>query len=170
VSADNGTSLLGEWQTYKAPFLFSSNGRPFLEQIKTKSGVWFLDVRAKENTARPLQAWFSPIGLQQLYQQDIADSNKKLASDSPDFLRSKNGLWLRDYQITAIEKVEEAIINDKGGKRRRWRRANRDRSASGGASGCSPTRKDPRARIAGEQLPWSRRSPTCCAPDRGAAG
>jgi type I restriction enzyme, R subunit len=117
VTSGNGVSLLGEWQTYKAPFLFSTNGRPFLEQIKTKSGVWFLDVRDKENTARPLQAWFSPTGLQQLYQQDIPSANKKLANDSPDFLRSKNGLWLRDYQITAIEKVEEAIINDKGGKR-----------------------------------------------------
>jgi len=113
VAEENDAKLLGEWQTYKAPFLFSTNGRPFLEQIKTKSGVWFLDVRLKENTSRPLQAWFSPQGLQELFTRDITHSNNRLANDSHDFLRSAAGLRLRDYQITAIEKVEQAIINDK---------------------------------------------------------
>lgn len=37
--------LLGKWGDYNVPFLFSTNGRPYLEQIKTKSGVWFLDIR-----------------------------------------------------------------------------------------------------------------------------
>lgn len=114
VTEENDAKLLGEWQTYKVPFLFSTNGRPFLEQIKTKSGVWFLDARNKENTSRPLQAWFSPKGLQELFTRNIAESNSKLAHDSLDFLRSAAGLRLRDYQITAIEKVEQAIINDKG--------------------------------------------------------
>lgn len=113
VTEENDAKLLGEWQTYKVPFLFSTNGRPFLEQIKTKSGVWFLDARNKENTSRPLQAWFSPKGLQELFTRNIAESNAKLAHDSLDFLRSNAGLRLRDYQITAIEKVEQAIINDK---------------------------------------------------------
>lgn len=113
VTEENDAKLLGEWQTYKTPFLFSTNGRPFLEQIKTKSGVWFLDVRSKENTARPLQAWFSPQGLQELFTRNIAEANAKLVSDSHDFLRSAAGLRLRDYQITAIEKVEQAIIKDK---------------------------------------------------------
>lgn len=117
AAAENEAQLVGEWQEYKVPFLFSTNGRPFLEQIKTKSGVWFLDVRNKENTARPLQAWYPPKGLQQLMQQDISSANEKLTNDSADFLKNANGLGLRDYQITAIEKVEEAIINDKGGKR-----------------------------------------------------
>ena len=60
VDASNEAKLLGEWQSYKVPFLFSTNGRPYLEQIKTKSGVWFLDVRQKENTSRPLQACSRP--------------------------------------------------------------------------------------------------------------
>ncbi|MCZ8354669.1 MAG: type I restriction-modification system endonuclease [Cyclobacteriaceae bacterium] len=114
VSEENDSRLLGEWQTYRVPFLFSTNGRPFLEQIKTKSGVWFLDVRHKENTARPLQAWFSPLGLQELFTRNIANANAKLESESHDFLKSAAGLRLRDYQITAIEKVEHAIVNDKG--------------------------------------------------------
>lgn len=117
VTEDSEVKLLGEWQDYKVPFLFSTNGRPFLEQIKTKSGVWFLDVRHRENTSRPLQAWFSPQGLQELFTRNIAESNARLASDSHDFLRSAAGLRLRDYQITAIEKVEQAIIHDKDRKR-----------------------------------------------------
>jgi type I restriction enzyme R subunit len=117
LKEENDAKLLGAWQTYKAPFLFSTNGRPYLEQIKTKSGVWFLDVRLKENTSRPLQAWFSPEGLRELFSRDVIDSNQKLEQQSPDFLKSPSGLYLRDYQITAIEKVEHAIIYDKDRKR-----------------------------------------------------
>ena len=109
--------LLGQWQKYTVPFLFSTNGRPYLEQIKTKSGVWFLDVRQKENTSRPLQAWFSPEGLKELFSRDIGSANAKLTDNSLDFLQSPAGLNLRDYQIKAIEKVERAIINDKDRRR-----------------------------------------------------
>jgi type I restriction enzyme R subunit len=117
LKKEHNAQLLGEWQAFKAPFLFSTNGRPFLEQIKTKSGIWFLDVRNKENTSRPLQAWYSPKGLLDLYRQNLSEANKKLEEDSRDFLKNPKLLGLRDYQITAIEKVEEAIINDKGRKR-----------------------------------------------------
>lgn len=109
ATADNGAQLLGEWGAYKVPFLFSTNGRPYLEQIKTKSGIWFLDVRTKENNARSLQAWFSPNGLKELFERNIQEANSKLSSNSPDFLMSSAGLGLRMYQIKAIEKVEEAV-------------------------------------------------------------
>jgi type I restriction enzyme, R subunit len=117
LNEERGAKLLGEWQTYKVPFLFSTNGRPYLEQIKTKSGVWFLDVRQKENTSRPLQSWFSPEGLRELFTRDVTESNTKLEQQSTDFLRSPGGLHLRDYQVEAIEKVEHAIIHDKDRKR-----------------------------------------------------
>jgi type I restriction enzyme R subunit len=117
LADENNAKLLGEWQKYRAPFLFSTNGRPYLEQIKTKSGVWFLDARVKENMSRPLQAWFSPKGLKELFERDINQSNNRLVNDSHDFLRSDAGLRLRDYQITAIEKVEHAIVSEKDRKR-----------------------------------------------------
>lgn len=28
---------MGKWQSYKVPFVFATNGRPFLKQIKTES-------------------------------------------------------------------------------------------------------------------------------------
>lgn len=101
--------LLGQWGAYRVPFLFSTNGRPYLEQIKTKSGIWFLDVRHDRNHARPLQGWFSPQGLQKLYEQDIPRADQTLATTSPDFLRDKNGLNLRNYQMEAIEAVESKL-------------------------------------------------------------
>jgi type I restriction enzyme R subunit len=102
---------LGEWQGYKVPFLFSTNGRPYLEQIKTKSGIWFLDIREIHNTSRPLQGWPSPDGLVKLMEQDIAAANQKLDTWSLDFLSSKSGLNLRKYQLDAIRSVEDILVN-----------------------------------------------------------
>lgn len=101
--------LLGKWFGYHSPFLFSTNGRPYLEQIKTKSGIWFLDVRLERNRARPLRGWPSPEGLQKLFEQDIKLANEKLAHSSLEYLSDKSGLYLRDYQLQAIQAVEQKI-------------------------------------------------------------
>ena len=34
---------------YRVPFAFSSNGRPFLRQLSTRSGIWFCDLRRSDN-------------------------------------------------------------------------------------------------------------------------
>lgn len=112
AEAKNGTELLGNWSKYKVPFLFSTNGRPYLEQIKTKSGIWFLDVRNERNRARALRGWFSPEGLQKLYEQDIKEANNVLEDADMAYLQNKNGLGLRDYQIKAIKAVEDKIASD----------------------------------------------------------
>ena len=103
---------LGEWQGYKVPFLFSTNGRDFLEQIKTKSGIWFLDVRKERNHAYPLRGWFSPKGLVELFESDVEAENRKLELSDYDYLQDPNGLSLRDYQIEAIKSVEKNIRNN----------------------------------------------------------
>jgi type I restriction enzyme R subunit len=104
--------LLGQWQKYKVPFLFSTNGRPYLEQIKTKSGIWFLDVRKERNRARSLKGWYSPKGLLDLYAQDLDEAAEKLKSREVDYLTHKDGLNLRPYQIKAIKAVEEKVSSD----------------------------------------------------------
>ncbi|MCP4052303.1 MAG: type I restriction-modification system endonuclease [Mesoflavibacter sp.] len=103
--------LLGEWRNYKVPFLFSTNGREFLEQIKTKSGVWFLDVRNERNISKPLRGWYSPEGLVELYKRDISESNTKLKDSNIDYLQDRAGLSLRDYQISAIKSIEDLVVN-----------------------------------------------------------
>lgn len=110
AAALNEAELLGEWRKYKVPFLFSTNGRPYLEQLKTKSGIWFLDVRKERNHSRALQGWLSPEGLQKLYEQDIDEANENLKDSDYTYLQQSTGLSLRGYQIKAIQAVEHQII------------------------------------------------------------
>ncbi|MEY5049038.1 MAG: hypothetical protein RLZZ175_2397 [Bacteroidota bacterium] len=110
-------NMLGKWENYKVPFLFSTNGRGYLEQLKTKSGIWFLDIRKNTNRATALRGWFSPEGLVQLYQRDIDTANTKLQESDYDYLQSKNGLGLRYYQIDAIKAVENKVFTQPDDKR-----------------------------------------------------
>ena len=95
----------GPWgkHTLCIPFLFASNGRPYLQQIAEKSGIWFRDARRDENHGRPLQGWYSPEGLVALLKQDIPAANAKLSAEPTGYL------GLRDYQVRAIRAVEEGI-------------------------------------------------------------
>ena len=40
----------GPWGKYRIPFTFATNGRPYLKQLATKSGVWFCDVRRSDQS------------------------------------------------------------------------------------------------------------------------
>ena len=93
----------GPWGEYRAPFLFSTNSRPFLEQLRDRSGVWFVDVRRKTNHPRPLQGWYSPDDLLTLLKQDVAAASTTLREEPKDYL------GLRDYQVTAVERIEAAL-------------------------------------------------------------
>ncbi|MFH1300167.1 MAG: type I restriction-modification system endonuclease [Planctomycetota bacterium] len=93
----------GPWADYNIPFLFATNGRPFLRQIAEKSGIWFLDARRTVNHPRPLEAWYTPEGLTQLLSQDLGEADEKLASEPTDYLP------LRDYQAAAIHEIESEI-------------------------------------------------------------
>jgi type I restriction enzyme R subunit len=95
------------WGEFKVPFVFATNGRAFLEQIRTKSGIWFCDLRRPDNLRRPLQTWYSPQGLIDTLAQDIQQAHQKLAEEG-----FRYGLELRDYQIAAIQAVEAALAED----------------------------------------------------------
>ena len=91
------------WGEYGIPFLFATNGRPFLRQLRTKSGIWFHDARRSTNHAHPLEGWYTPQGLLDLLAQDTAKAEAKLKAEPSDYLP------LRDFQREAIEAVEAAI-------------------------------------------------------------
>jgi type I restriction enzyme R subunit len=93
----------GPWGDYKIPFLFATNGRPFLQQLIDASGIWFLDARVSTNHPRPLTGWRTPEGLAKLLAQDIEGANEKLKVEPLEHLP------LRDYQQIAIQKIEAAI-------------------------------------------------------------
>lgn len=101
----------GPWvdgkRTWRLPFCFATNGRPFVRQIQQKSGIWWRDCRHATNRARPLESWYTPEGLTNLLEHDPATADASLATSKPD-------LGLRDYQHAAISAIEQAII---GGQR-----------------------------------------------------
>jgi type I restriction enzyme R subunit len=101
------------WGIYKAPFLFATNGRPYLKQLEIKSGIWFRDARLDSNMPKPLQGWISPQGMLEMLDKDIATANQNLAETPYDLLSDKDGLNLRPYQLRAIEKAEEAVMDGK---------------------------------------------------------
>lgn len=104
---------IGTWGKYKVPFTFATNGKPYLEQYKTKSGIWFLDLRQSYNAPRALQGWMSPDGIKELLAQDTESKNENLKQMSFDFLTDKDGLNLRPYQLNAIKAAENAVIGGK---------------------------------------------------------
>lgn len=102
---------IGTWGNYKVPFTFATNGRPYLEQYDTKSGVWFLDLRQPDNAPKALKGWMSPTGMLELLEKDISAGNQALQEMPYDLLRDKDGLNLREYQLKAIRAAEDAIIS-----------------------------------------------------------
>ena len=44
---DGVESFGGPWGEYVVPFVFSANGRPYLKQLETQSGIWFRDARRR---------------------------------------------------------------------------------------------------------------------------
>ena len=53
IKAEHQEYTLGRWGDYQVPFTFAANGKPYLEQLRTKSGIWFLDLRKKTNMPEP---------------------------------------------------------------------------------------------------------------------
>lgn len=93
----------GPWDKHALPFCFSTNGRPYLRQLETKSGIWFCDVRKPTNLSRAIEGWYTPAGLEALLKADTDAAQAKLAAEPTDYLP------LRDYQLTAVRAVEDAI-------------------------------------------------------------
>lgn len=104
---------IGTWGSFKVPFTFATNGRDYLEQYKTKSGIWFLDLRNPSNSPKALHGWISPSGLEDLLDPNIGNKNTELQQMPFDFLTDEDGLNLRQYQVNAIKVAEKAVIDGK---------------------------------------------------------
>ena len=111
VRAEDSQYQIGNWGLYKVPFTFATNGRQYLKQLETKSGIWFLDLRQNYNAPKALHGWISPTGIMDMLEKDIETGNDELEKMPYDLLRDKDGLNLREYQIKAIKAAEVAIVN-----------------------------------------------------------
>jgi len=98
----------GPWDAFRVPFLFASNGRPYLKQIETESGIWFRDARKATNQRRALNDWPTPDGLKEQLDIDRDAAHVALKTMPFDF-----GFPLRPYQQRAIEEVEKALAADR---------------------------------------------------------
>lgn len=94
------------WGPHKVPFLFATNGRPFLRQLKMKSGIWFLDARRPQNHPVPLEGWYTPEGLLDLLKQNVDDAYAKLKVEPMPYID-------REYQRHAILAVESGLEDGK---------------------------------------------------------
>ena len=111
IKKEDEQYCLGLWQNYKVPFVFATNGRPYLKQIETESGIWFQDLRKASNIPCALQGWYSPEDLLAKFKQNVDEADRKLENLPYDFLRDPDGLNFRYYQLKAVEAVEKAVID-----------------------------------------------------------
>jgi type I restriction enzyme R subunit len=94
----------GPWGKHKVPFVFAANGRSYLKQIETESGIWTRDTRRSANHRRAPVAWPTPDGLSGQLEMDRDAATAALKDMAFDF-----GFPLRDYQKAAIEAVERVL-------------------------------------------------------------
>jgi type I restriction enzyme R subunit len=94
----------GPWREFNVPFVFSSNGRPYLRQLATRSGTWFCDLRNPANLGHALDGWYTPDGLTALLKRDEGRAHEQLKNEPFNY-----GFPLRYYQQTAIQAAEAAI-------------------------------------------------------------
>jgi len=94
----------GEAGEFRLPFAFATNGRSLVPQIKTRSGIWFRDLRRATNLPGALESWYAPEGLKALARQDLAAADAQLKREAFTY-----GFPLRPYQRRAIEATEAAI-------------------------------------------------------------
>ena len=93
----------GQGACFQIPFAYSCNGRPFIKQHAESSGTWFRDLRQPSHLSKPLQGFHSPDGLLDLLRRDVGKAQALLAQEAHAYLR------LRDYQLHAIQAVEDAL-------------------------------------------------------------
>lgn len=98
---------------FQVPFIFATNGRKYLKQIETKSGIWFLDLRDESNAPYALKGWVSPEGIIEMLEQNQKEAEETLSNMPYVFLQDSDGLNLRNYQLKAIEAVEQALAKGK---------------------------------------------------------
>ncbi|MDO6967036.1 type I restriction-modification system endonuclease [Rhizobium alvei] len=91
-------------EPFRAPFVFGTNGRPYVRQWLTKSGIWYRDIRRDTNHAIAMTSWFSPKDLLDKLSTNVDAAAQGLAEES--FGKGR----MRPYQEEAIAAIENAVV------------------------------------------------------------
>ena len=94
----------GAKEEFRLPFVFSTNGRPYLRQLEPHSGIWFCDLRRPDNLSNALQGWYTPEGLTALLKRDEDAAHLALAKETFNY-----GFTPHFYQRLAILETKGAI-------------------------------------------------------------
>ena len=113
IKSEHQKYVINRFGAYMVPFLYATNGRPYIKQYEQMSGIWCLDVREPFNAPKALSGWSTPEGIEQALEKDIVEADKKLAATGYEVLQDPDGLNLRYYQIEAIQAAEKAIAEHK---------------------------------------------------------
>lgn len=89
--------IVGVWNNYKVPFLYSSNGE----------NIWFADIRDEEYYQREISAYHSPAALQEMFNKQLTVFRNWISNNPND------SSFLRPYQKDAITAVENGILDRK---------------------------------------------------------
>jgi type I restriction enzyme, R subunit len=92
----------GPWEAFRVPFLFATNGRPYLKQIEIERGIWFRDARKATNQRRALVDW-QPLLVKGQLDIDREAAHAALKAAAFDF-----SFLLRPNQQRAILEIERA--------------------------------------------------------------
>lgn len=90
--------------TFSIPFVYSTNGRPYVAQLAEQSGTWFRDVRSPSHLKKALTTFHSPENLLERLTQNPT---------APLVNEPMHRLGLRDYQEKAIHAIETALNDGK---------------------------------------------------------
>ena len=131
VRTEDAPHRAGTWGEYGVPFVFAANGRPYVEQLRAKSGIWSLDLRDPTNEPRALRGWPSPQGLIERLERDINAADRELEQTPLDLLRDPEGLALRPYQVRAVQAVERAVMEGRRCTPRRYSARRSSATATG---------------------------------------
>ena len=105
LTKDACTLLDGDWGAYKIPFLFATNGRPYLKQLSRSRGFGSEIPVDPTTCLKPYRAGTHQPVLLEEFKKDIEKSEYILENETMEYLD------LRDYQEEAILSVEKAIFN-----------------------------------------------------------
>jgi len=91
------TQGIGNFNGYKVPFIYSTNGEV----------IWFQDLRPAISRSRQLKAFHTPTGVSEMSMTDVSTKVWWFDQNPPDNTK------LRYYQKDAIKAIETAIQNNK---------------------------------------------------------
>ena len=80
IKSEHQKYVINRFGAYMVPFLYATNGRPYIKQYEQMSGIWCLDVREPFNAPKALSGWSTPEGIEQALEKDIVEADKKLAA------------------------------------------------------------------------------------------